>query len=291
MSDWKESEHPRWPADTPGGRGGEFTRGAPDSWKEKIVRQAMRRLGYWQPVSRGELHAMVQSGATPVGQIRGGAMAHTQLMKHPGGQVSVHKTYPAIFHERPNNEVAVGLVAEAIGAHYPAVIPDPQDPHAVFMQYVDSHPGGTGIPTRRAHEDALRSDDGLLLGFLDLLTVNGDRNSGNWITTPDGSTVGIDGGEAFLTTHRYDRDGNVLPPGLRLPGFTTRFTKLSPWRGRLEWRDNDLSPADFDAARPRLQDLRRFFDQMKMTRAHELMMERFEAMAAHATGTERKLRI
>lgn len=280
--DWVEPnpDHPRDP------HSGEFTHAG--GWAARAAGQLTRG---WRAWSRGELHTAVMSGAEPVGQIHGGAMAHTQMMQHPGGRVTVHKTYPAILADRAENEQAVGLVAEAIGAPYPPVVADPQNPLAVFMQYVDPDAGGAGMPTRREYSTALHSDDGLLLGLLDVLTANGDRNNGNYINTPDGRVVGIDGGEAFLTSHRYDSDGAPHPPGLRIPGFTLRYTKTSPWLGRTVWRDNDLSPADFDAARPRLQDLRRQFAQLGMDRAHALMMERFEAMAGFAAGTERKLPI
>lgn len=293
--DWVEREHPRRPSGDE--HGGEFRELEP-WWSVPVLsprdwaaQAAARVTGGWRAWSRGELHALVQAGAEPVGKISGGEMAHTQMMRHPGGHVTVHKTYPAILHGRAENEVAVGLVAEAIGAPYPAVVPDPDDPNAIFMQYVDADVTDSGLPTRREYSVDLRTDDALLLGFLDVLTANGDRNGGNYIRTPGGRVVGIDGGEAFLTSHKLDGDGTARPPGMRVPGFTPRFFKMSPWLGRMEWRDNDLSPADIDAARPRLEDLRRMFTQMGMDRAYEQMMERFEAMAAHAAGTERKLPI
>lgn len=281
--DWRESEHPRRPSGDE--HGGEFTHG----WAVQVA----QRLAGWQPMTRGELHAAVMSGTQLVGRIHGGQMAETQLARHPGGVLSVHKTYPAILADRAENEQAVSLVAEAIGAPYPPVVVDPQDPHAIFMQFIDHDQAASSKAASKQYSHLLRTDDALLLGFLDVLTANGDRNNGNVIvlTDQDNRMVGIDGGEAFLNSHGYDGDGTARPPGFRVPGFTPRFTKTSPWLGRVEWRDNDLSPGDFEAARPRLQSLRRVFDQLGMDRAHGLMMERFEAMAGYATGTERKLPI
>lgn len=312
------TDQPRWPKGTPvgpsghGPGGGRFRDDDPADaaeagagWIDRVIR---RLSTDWGRMDRDELRIAIDQKLEPLGQLTGGQVAEVHLFAIGRGDFAVRKKFGpsdtgrmSIADARATHdastavarhEIAVGLVAEAIGAPYPPVIQDPNDETAVYMQYVRPKATDKGLVIMPRDRDALATDDALALGLLDLLAVNGDRHTGNWIATPTGRIVGIDGSEAFADDGvQYDDQGVAKPPSLRLPGFTLRYTKISPVLMRTTWKDNDLSPGDIAAARARLDALDEEFHRLGMDDNYRAMMARFEAIARHATGTRRRLPI
>ena len=299
-------DQPRWPKGTPvgpdnkGPGGGRFRDDGPEgaaeagaSWAERLIR---RLSSDWGRLDRSELRTAIDQKLEPLGELTGGNIAQVQLYAIGRGDFAVHKRAwngtPNSRREMARHEYATGLVAEAIGAPYPPVIIDPDDDTAVYMQWVRPDVTDKGLRVMPRERDAIATDDALALGLLDLLTANGDRHTGNWIPTPTKRIVGIDGSETFYENQvQYDEQGVAKPPSLRLPGFSTRYVKISPLLMRATWKDNDLSPEDIAAARGRLAALDQEFHELGMDDAFRAVMARFDAIARHATGTRRRLPI
>ncbi|MEK7767451.1 MAG: hypothetical protein AAB368_14575, partial [bacterium] len=81
----------------------------------------------------------------------------------------------------------------------------------------------------------LDSEDGRLIGLMDYVTSNHDRNFGNWIVTPEGRIGAIDQAGAFALAHRDPCGRVVVRRARRIPGGATRQRV----------RPNDERRADF----------------------------------------------
>jgi hypothetical protein len=244
----------------------------------------------WKRISRGELSLAVRRGtdAAAADKLHGGEMAQTQIFTHPDGQAVVKKTYGRFDHDSIDSEYLAGLVSEAIGAPTPAVIRDPDgDPAVVWMQYVPGSLAASQLP-RRLTPDPYASDDAALLGLLDILTLNWDRNAGNWKYAPGNRIVGIDHGEALKISAPDNPDGS---PGIPRQMRDSGFTKLYADRGVMgwSWKDNDLHPDDLETLRPRLQALRAQFFQGHRGSYHDAMMSRLDEVQRRARGTRRRI--
>ena len=291
--DWVERDHPRHPRHTSvGGEsvGGQFREAAGGGWVDQVADRLPALTTAHS--SRFGLSRSVHEPTEAIGPLNGGQVANTQLHRTADGKLVVRKQFAPIEADKAQIEVLVGLVAEAIGAPYPPVVEDPRlADEAIYMGYVEAAPAHGILRDTAEYFGMHRTDDGFRLGLLDILTANGDRHSGNVIKTADGKIWGIDGSEAFQHTHvATDKEGAAKkPPYLRLPGFTVRFARTG-LSGQV-WKDNDLSPEDIAAVRPRLEGLKPFFDQMHMDLVYIQMMERFEAVAKRAKGTRRRLSV
>lgn len=291
------TDQPRWPRGTPvgptgrGPGGGRFRDQDPAAVGGWAANAAYQATGGWRPISRGELSLLVRNN-TPVSrtQATGGQVASTQILDYGNGRFVVHKAHGQFDQESATNEYVTALVGHAIGAPVPAVIKDPANPtHAIYMQYVPSDLTRAGLPARLTPEP-MQSDDALLLGLLDVLSYNWDRNSGNWKIAPGGRMVGLDHGMAWNSSNQYDSRGVLIPPDLRLylgnrPG--QRFIRQLGFGLRPQWIDNDLHPDDIQVIRDRLVALRPAFVENSRTFYHDQMLERLDALAPYASGTRR----
>lgn len=292
------TDQPRWPAGTPvnptgkGPGGGRFRDddapgAAVGGWAAAAAGQA---IGGWRPISRGELSLLVRNN-TPIKRTKatGGQVASTQILDYGGGRFAVHKAHGQ--YDGPDSvagEYLSALVGHAIGAPVPAVIIDPDSPDtAIYMQYAPSDLTRAGLPARLTPEP-MASDDALLLGLLDVLVYNWDRNSSNWKIAPGGRMVGLDHGMALREFNVRKPDGTVAAPALGLqmgarPG--RRFVRVTPLGP--QWIDNDLHPDDIPVIRQRLQALLPQFTDHHKQYYHQEMLERLDTLALHATGTRR----
>lgn len=291
------TDQPRWPRGTPvgptgrGPGGGRFRDQDPAAVGGWAANAAYQATGGWRPISRGELSLLVRNN-TPVSrtQATGGQVASTQILDYGNGRFVVHKAHGRF--DGPDSvagEYLTSLVGHAIGAPVPAVIVDPRSPDtAIYMQYVPSDLTRAGLPARLTPEP-MRSDDALLLGLLDVLSYNWDRNAGNWKIAPGGRMVGLDHGMAFRDSNTYDVDG-AEPPDLRVylgdrPG--RRFIRQIMFGMPRHWIDNELHPDDIPVIRERLLALRPVFRDHHKQHYFEQMLERLDALARHAKGTRR----
>jgi hypothetical protein len=289
------TDQPRWPEGTPiapdgkGPGGGRFRDSVPEGWALQTA-LVLGQKQPWKRISRGELSLAVRRGtdAAAADKLHGGEMAQTQIFTYPDGQAVVKKTYGRMDHDSVDSEYLVGLVSEAIGAPTPAVVRDPGgDPAVVWMQYVPGSLAASQLP-RRLTPDPYASDDAALLGLLDVLALNWDRNAGNWKYAPGNRIVGIDHGEAFKLSVPDFPDGS---PGIPRQMRDSGFTKLYADRGVMgwSWKDNDLHPDDLEAIRPRLQALRAQFVQAHLGHYHQEMMRRLGELQRRARGTRRRI--
>jgi len=202
---WRESEHPRHPADTPGSRGGQFREKGPSAGSERWVQAALGGIGIdldgdrlFDVVTRGR-----EVARTP---LHGGSIGQTSIVtfEMPDGQhvPVVHKRQDP---EYSDLEVWSSRVGRAIGAPVAAVIHDPSDEDSIYLPFIEGH-----AAIHRAQSIAEENDDdvyavledlvrdhssgrrGALLGLLDIALLNEDRHGGNWMIDAEDNAWGID---------------------------------------------------------------------------------------------------
>jgi len=305
--DWDEHEHPRVPGGTPGGHGGEFTEN-PAGWIGRVSavlggRRGRQRHG----PSLGQLQAGLESGIKKTGKIMGGASASAQPITFNNGVKAVRKILPT---QEAHREYLGGLVGAAIGAPVPAVILGER----TQLSYADLNPdlpaGGGGIVDTVMRVSTARMDYtdvwmgfiegrvaavaglaggvealtapktrvGRLIGLLDALTVNSDRNPGNYMVTPDG-IVGIDMAGGFSPTR-----GGEPTFGLS----TNKFSRYLVARDNLGplWTDTRLSRDYILSLEPHLEALRPEFERLGHIDWYGSMMLRWANIRDHAKGNE-----
>ncbi|MFI9008840.1 hypothetical protein ACIGNX_16600 [Actinosynnema sp. NPDC053489] len=156
----------------------------------------------------------------------------------------------------------------AVGLPYAAV--HRTAPAEVLMEYVDGRSGTELTGGRHVPADYSDSPDGRLLGLVDHVIANRDRNADNWIRTDDGRLVGIDHGAAF--------DAGKFS--------TSPFARsLYDHDERTTLRPNEFTPTDMDHLGKRLAALRPEFESRGRADWHDSMMRRHHDLAHHATGT------
>lgn len=279
--DWDESEHPRWPADAPGGRGGEF-RSAAGGWAQATLFQM--GISPEQDILQ-VLRDGVETGRT---ELSGGNSAQTEIVdfKLPDGSTRRLVTKTSNEHDVAYETLASAIAREALDAPVPVVVPDPHMNRRLWMPLVDGY-----TPMQRLMDDyrdyahdyggVLDDDDdgehsgsedevdwegfwdyasdeeheiveehvygyeGATLGLLDLLLRNSDRHIGNWLIKPvDQTIVGIDHTHIDLFT-RLDEDDEVGPHWWDSP-FTRALFIENDTTGdveRVNWHPADIQEA------------------------------------------------
>jgi hypothetical protein len=206
---WREEQHPRWPEDTPGSRGGEFRPKGAD-WVSAVAtairtpeQDLLDLIGRAQVVGRSEL--------------AGGQVAHTnkETFEDTDGThyELVSKSYAGGFAaQNAAREVVVAAIGQALGARVPVTVLDPGDSAgwSLYMEFMD---GQTALKFATVDDGFLplasgpdyslltpfqTSPSGRRLGLLDLLISNTDRHAGNWLIDEDGQVAGIDHSHVHL---------------------------------------------------------------------------------------------
>lgn len=277
-TDWDEREHPRHPAGSPGGRGGEFRHGipqipviprrvaGPELWAARVGdRFASRRRFGNDQAGRDALRRLVEN-EEPVEteQLHGGQSATTRRHTYADGTQVVSKVY-GIYPESTQHEVDAALVAEAVGAPAPVVIDggvgdigNGREGRRVWVGHIVGDLGMTA-DFGRANK-AIDSDDGARIALLDALINNGDRYQ-NWMITPDGLPVAFDHGEAFRAFTAFAAAyGPSEDSAYSLSGFVGHHLLGAPVgdrSGRNVYKPNRFHPEDIRLVRERLTDLHR----------------------------------
>ena len=222
------------------------------------------------------LAALVESG--PPAQQRplgGGEVAEVELLTWEDGQQVVRKTVRETSSgtQEAASEQLASLVARTLGLPAPAVYRNADD--AIYMEHVAGRTAqeiiGWGGDITPALQAVIDSDDGLMLGLLDLLIFNWDRNAGNWMIDHRGRLVPIDHGVAW----------QEMPddPIEDMIGYMT-----SAFADRAGGETNPFTEADIAEVRERLERLRPHFDHVGRGDWLDYGMRVLDLLAARATG-------
>ncbi|EEP73512.1 phage protein [Micromonospora sp. ATCC 39149] len=175
----------------------------------------------------------------------------------------------ASIRRQADAEQLASLLGRAIGAPIVRVYRD--DPERVWMPWID----GRTIGETDNMAELLQGRDAKLLGLVDQLTGNGDRNPGNIMVTDSGRLVGIDHGFAWGLLDLDDQPGPVQDD-------KTRPARHFSVGG--EWVDNPLTPRDVARLRQRLEALRPDFELLGAGPWLDYALGIVDELAPHAKG-------
>jgi hypothetical protein len=213
-------------------------------------------------------------------KLSGGVSATTELVELPDGTRLVAKRgmdwgdpdeVAESIRDQATAEQMSSLVGRTIGA--PVVRVYRQSEDQVWMEWLPGQVIGD-LPADKAAA-LVQGRDGQLIGLLDHLTANADRNSGNMMVSGDRLT-GIDHGWSW-GRHNLGETGPVIQDQANRPaGHYSRDRK---------WTDNPLTPADITRLRARLKALREDFELIGQGRWLDYSLSMVDQLAPHAKGT------
>jgi hypothetical protein len=216
--------------------------------------------------------------------ILGGYSAATVAVTASDGTRLVHKTAEE-WTDDPDEQVAsirgqadaeqlASLLGRTIGA--PVVQVYRAAAESVWMPFLDGAPIGDISSTSEVN-GLVAGRDGVLIGLLDHLIANGDRNDGN-IMVHNGRITGIDHGFAWGSFFLSQSQVVARDDDARQPAW--HFTRDG------EWADNPLTGRDITTLRQRLQSLRPDFELLGRAGWLDYSLRILEKLAQHARGTE-----
>jgi hypothetical protein len=216
--------------------------------------------------------------------ILGGYSAATLAVTASDGTRLVHKTAEE-WSDDPNEQVAsiraqadaeqlASLMGRTIGAPVVRVYRDSAE--SVWMPFLPGSPIGD-IDTASKVTQLVAGRDGVLIGLLDHLIANGDRNDGN-IMVHNGRITGIDHGFAWGQFFLSQSQPVARDDDARQPAW--HFTRDG------EWVDNPLTGRDITTLRQRLQALRPDFELLGRATWLDYSLRILEQLSRHARGTE-----
>jgi hypothetical protein len=115
------------------------------------------------------------------------------------------------------------------------------------------------------------SDEGRLLGLLDVLTHNADRNDGNWLLTSGGDLVPIDHGMAY---------GEIITPAYKPSLEFVNSVFADHYKGGT----NPLTAEDVAEVRTRLEALRPDFDLLERGHWLDYSLRMLDRLGETASG-------
>lgn len=234
-----------------------------------------------------DLARAVEDGQPPSQRraLTGGVSADTELHTLKDGTKVVYK-----YGGNAEAEQGASMIARALGLDAPRVYRN--HPSAVYMDYVGNaktwdqireaageNMGGSLSARYKALHD---TDDAKLIGLLDLMIVNGDRNAGNWMVDDTGKIIPIDHGHSFWDTY-VGQPGRIIRPAAIDGTFSGAY--LSEPR---KWGPNDLTADDVAEIRSRLQKLRPDFEHIGRKRWLDYALAVLDKVEPFALG-ERNL--
>lgn len=223
-----------------------------------------------------DIGRIVQSGEPVSTRRLGGSSAITELATFADGVTAIRKA------ARPGEgdlqdadaEQLAAMVGRALGLRTPAVYRS--DGSSIWMEYIadgetaeEAGAWAGELPARFA--DVPDSDEGRLLGLLDVLTHNADRNDGNWLLTAGGDLVPIDHGMAY---------GEIITPDYE-PSL--EYVN-SVFADHYKAGANPLTAEDVTEVRARLQTLRPDFDLLDRGHWLDYSLHTLDMLAADASG-------
>lgn len=210
----------------------------------------------------------------------GGLSAQTELQTLADGSKVIRKSQRVGMAESQDAaaEHLSSLVARKLGLKAPQVYR--RDGSSIFMEYV-----ADGVTAEEAAVGRLAgqfagvpgSDQGKIMGLLDLLINNVDRNAGNWMLDKAGDLVPIDHGLAF---------GEFIEPGMEPTfewvhgDFAAHYKDPDTDRPR----SNPLTREDVAEVRRRLEELRPDFAHVGREHWLDYSLRMLDVLAEHAAG-------
>lgn len=230
----------------------------------------------------------VKAGIVHREVLSGGQSAVTELLTLADGSKVVFKKAKPIEGQsaraQQDAEELAPLVLRAAGLRAPEIY------RPTANQLYMEHMQGT-IASQFRESASFRVDPGAydpdqrwLLGMVDQVIDNYDRNGGNFLIGPGGTVLGIDHGFAFQfygTSTPTSAMGVTEEPAELFNGKRENFRK---------WVDNDMSPADLALFRSRLVALRPEFERVGRGDWHDKMLTRLAQIQRHAKGAKRRIR-
>jgi len=287
--DWNPQHHPRWPGDSPDGKGGQFRDADWNSWAARVVGQ----MGF--PTG---LEAAIASGVREEHQhFEGNSGSRITRPYFNEGTIGIRKTLAGAPYkggrtaqEEADAEVLGAATARAFGVPAPEVVRT--GPDEIVMTLIPSRPSGWArykrnqgltVSDLQGREQPARAHTAAewRLAVFDLLTENHDRtNPTNLRLSDDGLSYTIDHSKLF--DYELGR-GPAIPGNLGAPGpyagpFVTGFENP-------KWATNPLTRADIAWIQQRLDGLRGRFERDGRLEWWEAMNTRLAAIAKKARGT------
>ena len=187
-----------------------------------------------------------ERGVFPLSQ---GIQARVQREVGKNGKQVVRKTFPAgSEYGGADREELAARVMNAVGLEAPAI--HRVNENEVLMEYVEGQTGAEAF-TFGPGFAVTGSPDGRLLGLVDAVIRNGDRNASNWKLRPDGRIGPIDGGLAFASAGPTKPFGSyIVDQGADLGQVRMVRQKVKQLRpeferlDRMSWYDQTLKALD-----------------------------------------------
>ncbi|MEU8196348.1 hypothetical protein AB0C10_21430 [Microbispora amethystogenes] len=223
--------------------------------------------------------AVRRAGDGKRSKLSGGQSATTELVRLPDGTRLVRKRgmdwgdpdeVAASIRAQADAEQLSSLLGRAIGTPVARVYR--QDVDTVWLEWIE----GEVIGARRDARTLVDGREGRLLGLLDHLTANADRNSGNIMVGSDGKLVGIDHGWSWGEHNLGQREPVIQDEPGRPAWHYSRDGK---------WVDNPLTRADVAEVRRRLEALRDDFAHLGRSTWLDHAMMVLDQIERHAKGT------
>lgn len=205
----------------------------------------------------------------------GGASAQTDLLELADGSKVIRKQARRFYPDghNPEAEQAASLVARALGLPAPAIH---REGDALYMEHVadaitpeEAGAWGGELPARFAPVPG--SDQGRLMGLLDVLTHNTDRSDGNWMLDEANRLIPIDHGASYgdyITADRHPSLEYLSSP------FADHYRQANP-----------LTAADVAEVRDRLDRLRPDFERLERGHWLDYSLRALDHLAGNAAGT------
>jgi hypothetical protein len=193
-------------------------------------------------------------------------------------------------HEADAEQLAV-LVARVVGVRVPTVYRTGD--FETYTELIDgrTHKEQLDVGSTASLETHAASDAGRLLGLLDVLVSNGDRNAGTIVITPSGDIVGIFHAPAWGRPLDRANGGVARPPQRLNQPFSDHFISRRE-QGAIEWADqNDMSQRDIELIRRRLGALRGDFELLGRLDWWQATMDRLNEIGKRAMGSRDRLSV
>lgn len=242
------------------------------------------KIGFSLPeaLDNADIVRAVQSGIARSERLSGGVSGSSLVTMNDGTKL-IRKT------TRVDEEHAAALVARALGIG-PRIY---RDGDQIWIEYIDApsaakvrqqavKAGGDALDAFDARVDRIaESDQGQLVGLLDQLTRNTDRNFDNWLIGAGDRPIPVDHGLTF-TRGRLPEDFRLAdPPRSMFDLFSGQYTT----ENGEHWAANRLTRQDIAEIRGRLAALEPEFEAIGRPDWLRYSRQVLDAIEPHAQGT------